>query len=460
MMTTAAATSTTAETVTIFQGVVEMARCLAAERTLDGLFRKTVEVSSTLLDAERATLYLVDPATGELVSRLAQGTGAAEIRLAAGHGLAGHVAATGEAVCVADAYADPRFNARFDEQSGFRTRQVVAVPIVSPRGQRIGVLQAINARGRESFSPVDVELLRALATFASTPIEHARQVDQMQAERADLERRLQASEAARVESRSAIDTLAHELRTPLTSAIGYVDLLMDGEAGTVAPEQRQHLDIVKRNLDRLLGLTTDLLDAARLESGKLPLRREAVHLGDLAEMAAASLWPQIVRKQQQITVDVREPLPAVVGDAGRLAQVLTNLVSNAHKYTPRGGQIALTVAAEGDHLRVDVQDSGIGLSADDQQHLFTRFWRAQNDATRGIKGTGLGLAISKALVEMHGGSIRVQSEPGMGATFSVLLPRAIPADLAGAPGAPATLPARQSAPAAGGNAPRPALVAA
>ncbi len=221
-----------------------------------------------------------------------------------------------------------------------------------------------------------------------------------------------------------VSLVSHELRTPLTSIKGYVDLLLDGEAGELSEEQCEFLTIVQNNSSRLVALINDLLDASRIESGRMDLHRVALHLPSLLPDSVHALRPQIVAKQQLLTVDVSDTFPAVYADATRTTQILTNLLSNAHKYTPAGGAITIVARVVADVARISIQDSGIGLTSEDQANLFTRFFRARNDTTQQVSGTGLGLAITRSLVELQGGTISVVSEPGRGATFSFTLPLA------------------------------------
>lgn len=220
-----------------------------------------------------------------------------------------------------------------------------------------------------------------------------------------------------------VSLVSHELRTPLTSIKGYVDLLMDGDAGELDEEQQEYLSIVKNNADRLVALINDLLDVSRIEAGKIELHREVLSLTPLIQEVAQSLRPQIEQKEQQLTLELSETLPTVLGDANRITQILTNLLSNAYKYTFRGGIITITTKpTENGYARVEVRDNGIGLSADEQDKLFTKFYRAKNPTTQQVGGTGLGLTITRSLVEMQGGKMEVTSTPGHGSTFSFTLP--------------------------------------
>lgn len=219
-----------------------------------------------------------------------------------------------------------------------------------------------------------------------------------------------------------VSHVSHELRTPLTSIKGYSDLLLSGEVGNLSDEQREFLEIIKQNADREVALVNDLLDLSRIEAGKVELTRAPLDLCALLEGTSVSFRPQLAAKQQALTTDLPPVLPSILGDINRLAQVFTNLLSNAHKYTPHGGRITIAATVADDRVRVTVTDSGIGMSVAEQEQLFTSFFRAKNRTTSEVGGTGLGLAITKSLVELHGGAISVTSAPDTGSCFTVDLP--------------------------------------
>jgi signal transduction histidine kinase len=219
-----------------------------------------------------------------------------------------------------------------------------------------------------------------------------------------------------------VSLVSHELRTPLTAISGYLDLLLEAPSMQPATKQQDLLGIVKRNTERLVKLIDDLLDLSRIESGKVELQITAMGIVAVITEVVGLLRPQIEAKGQQLRFDPTQTLPAVAGDAERIRQILINLLSNAHKYTPQGGQIWLTARAEDGWVRIDVRDNGIGLSPDEQAHLFDRFFRARQPGTQSVEGTGLGLPITRLLVESHGGRITVTSAPGAGSTFSFTLP--------------------------------------
>jgi signal transduction histidine kinase len=190
----------------------------------------------------------------------------------------------------------------------------------------------------------------------------------------------------------------------------------------VNDEQTEYLEIVKSNADRLVALINDLLDVSRIESGRIQLKLGAVDVRAILDMVVATMRPLLEGKGQRLTLAVEDGLPPAWADHDRVVQVATNLVSNAHKYTGAGGAIEVTAARDGELIRVAVRDNGMGISAEDQANLFTRFFRVDNSLTREIGGTGLGLSIVKSIVEMQGGSVSVESEPGHGSTFAFTVP--------------------------------------
>ncbi len=218
-----------------------------------------------------------------------------------------------------------------------------------------------------------------------------------------------------------VAAVSHELRTPLTSITGYLELVLDGEAGALNAEQIQFLGVAQRNTGRLLRLVGDLLFVARVEAGKMALDTSPVDLHTLVfeSVEAASLGAEAKEIELLLSTDAIDPIEA---DPARLAQVIDNLVSNAIKFTPRGGRVEVRSFAEGGYAVVEVGDTGMGISAEDQAQLFERFFRTESATSSAIQGTGLGLAIAKAIVEAHGGEILVESQVGSGTTFRVTLP--------------------------------------
>jgi signal transduction histidine kinase len=213
--------------------------------------------------------------------------------------------------------------------------------------------------------------------------------------------------------------ISHDLRTPLTSIMGYLELAMDDDA--LGDEARSYLEVVQRNSERLLRLVNDLLFVARLEAGELDLHPTALDLGAVVRQSVEEARPRAAGKGIELGCEVQSVQP-LAGDKGRLFQLLDNLISNAIKFTPEGGRVDVRLLERDSRVRIEVADTGIGISAEDHARLFERFFRAKTATERHIPGTGLGLYIASAIAEAHGGSIDVDSEPGRGTTFCVVLP--------------------------------------
>ena len=221
-----------------------------------------------------------------------------------------------------------------------------------------------------------------------------------------------------------VSHVSHELRTPLTAIKGYVDLFVDNNIGPLTTLQHNLLKIIQSNTDRLITLVNDMLDISRIDAGQIELRRKIVDVCPIVDDVVMLLQPQFDAKHQTLTLTCTKSLPSVMGDTDRLTQVFTNLLNNAHQYTPEGGHITILLQGDENFVSIAIHDTGIGLSSEEQANLFTRFFRAQNETAQHVAGTGLGLAITRSIVELHQGKIGVASTLGQGSTFTVHLPTA------------------------------------
>jgi len=215
-----------------------------------------------------------------------------------------------------------------------------------------------------------------------------------------------------------IASVSHELRTPLASIIGYVELLEDEHAR--GPETEHFLQVVGRNAHRLHRLVADVLLLSGIQSGTMTMEFRPTDLGEVAASAVDEMRHEADRKQ--ITVTLSAAPVACVADPGRVSQLLTNLISNALKFTPQGGSVWVKTGTEGDMAVLSVADTGRGIPQADLTSIFERFFRSQAAALEAIPGTGLGLTIAKAIVDAHGGSITVESVEGQGSVFTAYLP--------------------------------------
>ncbi len=233
------------------------------------------------------------------------------------------------------------------------------------------------------------------------------------------------SERARLE-RAKSDFVAmasHELRSPLTSIKGFVELLHHS-ADNMTDRQREFVDIILRSTDRLAELVGDLLDVARIEADRVDIDRRPIDVGEAVRDVVELMGPRLAAKHQQLGVYIAPTLPLAHADPTRVRQIVANLLTNAHLYTPPEGRIHIGVEGERAWVQIVVADSGVGLTEEERQRVFERFYRAAG--AREAAGTGLGLSIVRSLVEMHDGEIDVASLPGRGSTFRVRLPAAAP----------------------------------
>jgi signal transduction histidine kinase len=230
-----------------------------------------------------------------------------------------------------------------------------------------------------------------------------------------------------------VSMLVHDMRSPLTSILGFTDVLAEGMLGKVTEEQAGALQNIKNGCDRLLMLIEDVLDLSKLEAGKMQIYPSPLQVGKFMERACTDLAPLFMDKDLRVVLDLPEEIPYVLADGRQLSRVLTNLLTNAAKFTPAGGQIVLSAACPAvcptrhlqSCLQISVADTGPGIPAEQQQKLFGRYQQLPAGAMF-RKGTGLGLAICKEIVHLHNGEIWVESPISSegGSRFSFTLPLA------------------------------------
>ena len=215
--------------------------------------------------------------------------------------------------------------------------------------------------------------------------------------------------------------MSHELRTPLNSILGYTEVMLMGINGELDPETITDVQAIYDNGKHLLRLINDILDLAKIEAGRMTLNPESLEVAPLLEEAKTSNAGLLVNKPVEMILDVEENLPSIQADRVRLSQILNNLVSNAAKFT-EAGHITLRAFREDGWVCLEVEDSGVGIQPADLETIFEQFRQGDSSHKKRAEGTGLGLAITRHLVSMHGGSIEVRSQLGLGSTFSVHLP--------------------------------------
>ncbi|MCE9647957.1 MAG: HAMP domain-containing protein [Chloroflexi bacterium] len=219
-----------------------------------------------------------------------------------------------------------------------------------------------------------------------------------------------------------VSIVSHELKLPMTSIKGYSDLMLAGATGALNENQTNFLTTIRNNVNRMATLVSDLADISRIESGNLRLEPRAVPIWDVIDEVVTLTKTQVEQKKQSISVDIPSELPKAWCDRSRLSQILTNLISNANKYTPEGGVILVQALHAENMIQVKIQDNGLGMTSEDQASLFSKFFRSADDKVREAPGTGLGLSITKNLIELQGGKIWFESEYRKGTTFYFTIP--------------------------------------
>jgi len=314
-------------------------------------------------------------------------------------------------VQIVDVLADPEYAMReLQKRAGFRT--VLGVPLLRD-GVPTGIL-SVNRTTVRPFTDKQIELVTAFADQAAIAIENVRLFDEIQDKSRELE-------IASQHKSQFLANMSHELRTPLNAILGYTELMADGAYGEPSEKMLGILKRLEANGRHLLGLINDVLDLSKIEAGQLELELSDYSVQDIAQTVRSTLEPLATDKKLMFKVEVTPQLPPGRGDGRRLTQVLINLVGNAIKFTD-AGEVAIKAEANNGAFHVSVRDTGPGISAADQVRLFQEFQQADNAITRKKGGTGLGLAISKRIIEMHGGKIWVESQPGQGSTFTFKLP--------------------------------------
>ncbi|MBM5569998.1 MULTISPECIES: hybrid sensor histidine kinase/response regulator [Deefgea] len=291
----------------------------------------------------------------------------------------------------------------------------------------LGWMAADNFLHRRSLMPYQREVMKLFAAIVSQLIrakqvqEELRQANERLLQQSNsLAMARDAAEAASYAKSNFLATMSHEIRTPLNGILGFVQLLGNTPLNA---EQSEYVSNVRKSGDSLVLLVNDLLDFSKIEAGKLELIKAPFELAHLIEEAASVMASKAVEARLNLVLELAADLPAwYIGDALRLKQVLINLISNAIKFTEVGG-VHIVADCDAEHIRISVEDTGIGLDRGSSQHLFQRFYQAETGATRRYGGTGLGLAITKSLLELMQGEIEVRSELGKGSKFVVSLPR-------------------------------------
>ncbi|MEA3459102.1 MAG: ATP-binding protein [Chloroflexota bacterium] len=383
----------------------ELFQRLSASLDLDRILQTVTDFSRQLLDANITLLFL-------------RGEGEGDLHLAAASGFEGKPpildlkmdSELNQPLVVDDLFQRSELAHSFFARKGIAS--FAGVPLAG-EAEAIGLL-CVGRRRSIAFSEEDMTILSALGRETALAIRNARLYEREKKQVGQL----QALDEMRA---SFVSTVSHELSTPLTCIKTSVELLQEAGAGAMSGTQEELLRTITHHTDRLETLVTELLDITRLETGQLTLSLQPTDLRVIVRRAVEVLSPLFDEKEQTIGLDLPSEISSVAVDRRRIEQVLTNLLSNANKFTPRGGHIEVALAEGDGFLEVAVSDNGPGIPPSERECIFEKFYVGSNAQGRG--GVGLGLYIARQLVELHGGHIWVESTLGKGSTFRFTLPQ-------------------------------------
>jgi len=397
----------------------EILRVISSSQTdVQPVFETIADNSLRLCDATFSTVFRFD---GELVHLAAlrnlEPEGAAAIRGAfpmppSRAGASARAILTRSIIHIADVREDPDYQLRgLTEIANFRS--ILSVPMLRD-GQPIGTITVAGPQAR-LFSRKQVELLKTFADQAVIAIENVRLFTEIQDKTQQLE-------IANRHKSEFLANMSHELRTPLNAVIGFSEVLLERMFGEVNPKQEEYLNDILSSGRHLLSLINDILDLSKIEAGRMELEAQPFDLPAALDNALTLIRERAARHSIGLEIHVDSRIGEVVADERKVKQVLLNLLSNAVKFTPEGGKITMSAALNGEAVAVSVADTGIGIAPEDHEAVFEEFRQVGDDYARKREGTGLGLALARRLVELHGGTLALESELGKGSTFTFTIP--------------------------------------
>jgi PAS domain S-box-containing protein len=394
----------------------DLAEDISAILDPDRLLNRVVDELQSRFNLYHVHVYLTGDDRNELIMQAGSGEVGQQM-LAEGHtipwdeaqSLVARAARTKKIVSVSNTKKETGFlpNPLLPE-----TRSEVAIPLVA--GEKVlGVLDVQDSQV-ERFSESDLDIFSTLAGQIAIALQNADFVEELN----ETAERLR--EVDRLKS-EFLASMSHELRTPLNSIIGYTEIMLMGIDQELSEETMEDVQAIYDNSQQLLAIINDVLDLARIEAGRLEMEMNEVNVTDVINAAQKSAEGLLVDDVIDFIVEAEEDLPTIWGDQRRIDQILNNLVSNAIKFTEEG-HVALRAYADDHTVCLAVEDTGVGIAEEDQDRIFERFEQLNQTVTKQRQGTGLGLAITRELVELHGGTLEVESELGTGSTFTIRLP--------------------------------------
>jgi signal transduction histidine kinase/DNA-binding response OmpR family regulator len=414
----------------------EVSQAVSSSLDLDEVLTTIVTQAAELSDADGGSIFEYDPSTQEFLLRTCAGTGKElvaelhEIRIRLDETFMGQAAARGDVQQAPDLDAEPP-DPHVEALRRHGWRSMVAVPL-RREDEIIGAL-IVRRKVPGALPPETVGLLVTLANQSVVAIRNARVFRELESKTRELE-------VASQHKSEFLASMSHELRTPLNAVIGFSDVLLDRMFGELNERQDEYVRDIRNSGHHLLELINEILDLSKVEAGQMELDLDAVSLPALLEDGLAMVRERATRHGIGLHSDVTPGLGAVRGDALKLKQVVLNLLSNAVKFTPDGGSVTITARQAGPDAEVSVRDTGIGIAEAEQDRIFEAFQRGGRAARTTSEGTGLGLTLSKRIIDLHGGRLSMESELGVGSTFTFAIPLWPESDAAVTKSEPSELP--------------------
>jgi signal transduction histidine kinase len=394
--------------------LIEISRSLGSATDLDSLLKSVVDAACELLDCEYSVILMYEEETDLL--KFVSGPPAyreamKRTRIPLENSVAGWAYRQAIPIHISDVRRDPRIKPEIESVLGFQARSILAIPL-SFRGETIGVIEVINKRNDAHYTEDDVTILETLASQAAVVTLGTLLIEETEHAYKELE------ELERVKS-NFIAIAAHELRTPLGLILGHATFLSESITDDL---QKKQLEVIIRSATRLKKIVEDLSNVSSVQSGSLRLHRKSVALQYLIPKVAAPYHETARRKHISMIVKMPEIDLTVECDEEKLNTALSNLIDNALTFTNEYGHVIISAEKLPGYVKVSILDDGIGIPAKDLPRVFDRFFQVQSHLTRRHGGIGLGLSVSKAMIELHGGQIWVESIEGKGSNFSFLVP--------------------------------------
>jgi GAF domain-containing protein len=402
-----------AEVSTLYTLSTQITGSLSQTSVLDSI----VTILKLTLDCRACNIFLLEPGGEYLQLEASSGLGMTwegTSRLKADQGISGRVLRERRSIYVPDAQQE--FDLLFSDSA---IRSLLIVPLIV-RDRVIGTLSIDDVKANAFDN--EGRLLTIAAAQAAVAIENAQLYESLQGSYTELEQAYDELRHLDKMKSEFVQNISHELRTPLTFIRGYVELLQDGDMGKLTAEQAGALGIVANKAEALSRLVDDIISLQ--QAGQASMRFEALSLTQLGHMAVQAAQASAADAGITLLDAIPDGLPNVMGDKRRLSQVIDNLLQNAIKFSDAGDTVTVRMSEEDTSIRIEVEDTGIGVPPDEQARIFERFYQVDGTTTRRFSGTGLGLAIVKQIVENHGGQVGVESVLGEGSLFYFTIPKA------------------------------------